>query len=66
MRKLKAIWQLLWADKWAVFTCENAPESDEWVTAPYFRWNISHKDWYFIDLIKQRIQNIIESKANNE
>lgn len=66
MRKLKAIWQLLWADKWAVFTYENAPENDEWVIAPYFRWNILHKDWYFIDLIKQRIQNIIESKANNE
>ncbi|MGN1216926.1 MAG: hypothetical protein ACI4TD_03005 [Phocaeicola sp.] len=66
MRKLRAIWQILFADKWAVFTFENAPEDPEWLTAPYFKWNISHKDLYFIDLIKQRIQIIIESEANNE
>lgn len=43
MRKIKAMIQILFADKWAVFTYEDAPENSEWQTAPTFRWNISHK-----------------------
>ena len=64
MRKLKAIWQLLWADKWAVFTYENATENDEWVTAPYFRWNLSDKDSYFLELTQKRIECIIKYTSN--
>ena len=43
MRKLRAIWQLIKADKWALFTYENAPEDPVWATFPFFRWNISEK-----------------------
>lgn len=37
MRKLRAIWQLIKADKWALFTYENAPEDPVWATFPFFR-----------------------------
>lgn len=36
MRKLRAIWQLIKADKWALFTYENAPEDPVWATFPFF------------------------------
>lgn len=58
MRKIKAMIQILFADKWAVFTYEDAPENSEWQTAPTFRWNISHKSREFFQLIKDRLHNI--------
>lgn len=71
MRKLRAVWQILFADKWAVFTFEEAPNDPEWLTAPYFRWNISHKfkeDENFYQLIKNKIshiENYEEHESNN-
>lgn len=55
MKKLKAIWQLIVADKWAIFTYKEVPEDPECLTAPYFRWNISSKDDYFINLILYKV-----------
>lgn len=55
MRKLRAIWNILRADKWAVFTYEEAPEDSEWFTAPTFRWNVSEKCMYFFRLIRERL-----------
>lgn len=72
MRKLQAIWQILFADKWAVFTYEEAPDDAEWMTAPYFRWNISQKfkeDENFFQLIKDKISHIEkyeENESNND
>lgn len=60
MKRLKAIWQILFADKWAVFTYKNEPDDPEWLTAPYFRWNLSDKDSYFLELIQKRIECIIK------
>lgn len=58
MRKLRAIWQLIKADKWALFTYENAPEDPVWATFPFFRRNISEKCDYFFRLIKERLYSI--------
>ncbi|MBQ7018657.1 MAG: hypothetical protein IJN06_06610 [Bacteroidales bacterium] len=66
MRKLKAIWQLLWADKWAVFSFEDYAPNPAWQKIPHFKSTVSHRDKEFFWFIKQRIQNIIESEANNE
>lgn len=64
MRKLFAIWRILCADKFALFTFENVPDNPEWQTAPYFRWRLSHDDEYFIQLIKNVLSSI--EKSNNE
>lgn len=72
MRKLCAIWQILFADKWAVFTYEHVPEDPEYMTADYFRWNISHKAKEadnFYQLIKDKINDIEEyekHESNND
>lgn len=58
MRKLQAIWQILFADKWAVFTYEEAPNDPEWATFPTFRWNVSEKEPGFFRLIKERLFSI--------
>lgn len=58
MRKLCAIWNIIKADKWAVFTYENATEDPEYITAPYFRWNISCKDGTFFGYINQVLKSI--------
>ena len=58
MRKLRAIWQLIKSDKWALFTYEEAPEDEVWATFPFFRWNISEKCDYFFRLIKERLYSI--------
>ena len=47
MRKLMAIWQILFSDKWAVFTFEEAAPDPTWLKVPNFFWNISHKDKVF-------------------
>lgn len=58
MKKLAAIWQLIKSDKYALFTYEDAPDNPDWLTAPYFRWNLSSKDQDFINLIISKINNI--------
>lgn len=65
MRKLQAIWQILFADKWAVFTYEYSPDNPEITIPDFFRWNVSRRDEYdnyFFDLIKKRIKRIEERK----
>ena len=64
MKKLFAIWRILCADKFALFTLEDIPDDPEWQTAPYFIWRLSHDDEYFIQLIKHVLSNI--EKNNNE
>lgn len=49
MNKIKAIISILFADKWAVFTYEEAPEDPVWATFPVFRWHISEKCDYFLN-----------------
>lgn len=58
MNKIKAIISILFADKWAVFTYNEAPEDPVWATFPVFQWNISEKCDYFFRLIKDRLRNI--------
>lgn len=58
MKKLKAIWQIIVADKWAIFTYKEVPEDPEWLTAPHFRWNISSRDDYFINLILCKVTTL--------
>lgn len=58
MKKLKAIWQLIKADEWAVFTYEDVPENPEYLTAPYFRQNFSSKNDYFINLILCKVTSL--------
>ncbi len=58
MKKLFAIWRILWADKFALFTFENVPDDSEWQTSSYFRWRLSHDDGYFLQLIKDVLLNI--------
>lgn len=66
MNKLFAIWRILWADKFAVFTFEEAPDDPEWQTAPYFRWRLSHDDAHFILLIKNILFNIEKDKNEDD
>ena len=58
MRKLRAIWNIIKANKWAVFTYEEAPNDPEWATFPFFRWNVSEKDLGFFRLIRERLFSI--------
>lgn len=60
MRKLRAIWNIIKANKWAVFTYEEAPNDPEWATFPFFRWNVSEKDLGFFRLIRERLFSIEE------
>ncbi len=60
MAKLQAILQILFADKFAVFTFEDAAPDPTWLKVPNFRWHISHNDNSFFWFIKQRIRNIEE------
>lgn len=66
MRRLSVIWQILFSDKWAVFTFNDVPEDPEKLTAPYFKWNISHKDPYFFQLIRNRLKNIENNEVRTE
>lgn len=65
MRKLRAIWNIIKANKWAVFTYENVPEDPEFITAPYFRWNISCKDDTFFGYIRQILNSIKASSMED-
>lgn len=61
MRRLKAILRILFADKWAVFTFEEAAPDPTWLKVPNFFWNISHKDKVFFWYIKERLRYIEEN-----
>lgn len=65
--KLKAIWQIIFADKIAVFTWKEATPNPEWLTVPTFSWRLSD-NWDVIDLdyIQRRVESIIKSKSNND
>lgn len=65
MEKLKAIWMIIVSNKFAVFTYENAPSNSEWLTADKFRWNISEKDYYFLDLIEKCLKRIKDNHDNS-
>ncbi len=58
MKKLRAIWQILFADKWAIFIFNEVPDNPEYTTAPYFKWNVSAKDCYFFQLIRNKLNDI--------
>lgn len=62
MKKLLAIWRIIKADKWAVFTFEETAPDPTWLKVPNFFWNISNKDEDFFWFIKQRLKNIEENK----
>lgn len=62
MRKLQAIWQILFADQWAVFTFEEAAPNPMWLKVPNFKWNISHNDGTFFWYIKERLKYIEEKR----
>lgn len=60
MSKLLAIWRILWADHYAVFTFEDAAPDPTWLTVPTFRWIVC-KTWKECDLfwfIRQRLTSI--------
>ena len=65
MKKLRAILDLLMADKYALFTYEEAQEKPELQTAPTFKWTISHKSKELFNLIKCRL-HIIETHNEME
>ncbi len=60
MKKLLAIWRIIWSDQYAVFTFEEAAPDPEWLTVPTFRWIVS-KNWrdnHFFWFIRERLTNI--------
>lgn len=65
MQKLHAIWRIIWADKFAVFTLEDMVPEPGWLGAPNFFWNISHEDHTFFWYIKQRLKHIEENKETS-
>nr|DAX61630.1 MAG TPA: hypothetical protein [Caudoviricetes sp.] len=65
MRKLSAIWRILWADEFAVFTLQDCKSRPGWLGAPNFFWIISHEDSTFFWYIKERMKTILEKKPLN-
>ena len=65
MRKLPAIWRILWADEFAVFTLQDYMSRPGWLGAPNFFWIISHEDSTFFWYIKERMKTILEKKPLN-
>lgn len=68
MNKLRAIWQIIIADKIAVFTWREAAPDPIWLTAPTFSWVFSN-NWEVVDLgyIKRKVDDIIKIiKFKNE
>ncbi len=45
-------------DKWAIFIFNEVPDNPEYMTAPYFKWNVSVKDCYFFQLIRNKLNDI--------
>lgn len=65
MKKLSAIWRILWADEFAVFTLQDHKPEPGWLGAPNFFWIISHVDSMFFWYIKERVRTILEKKPLN-
>lgn len=60
MNKLRAIWKILWAQQYAVFSFKEAAPNPTWLTVPTFSWIVS-KNWkenYFFNFIRERLDNI--------
>nr|DAF67734.1 MAG TPA: hypothetical protein [Caudoviricetes sp.] len=60
MDRLRAIWNILFANQYAVFTFKDAAPDPTWLKVPTFSWVISHNDSIFFSYIKERIKNIEE------
>lgn len=65
MIKLRAIWEILFAQKIAVFTWKDDAPNPLWLTVPTFNCILSD-NWNDVDLvyIKQKVKDIINSKKN--
>lgn len=50
MRKLRAIWNIIKANKWAVFTYEEAPMILNGLHSHFFDGMYQRKIWAFFDL----------------
>ena len=68
MNKLIAIWKILWAEQYAVFSFKEAAPDPEWLTVPTFSWVISKnwKDNHFFWFIRERLKHIEESDNLSE
>lgn len=51
----------IFSDNFVVFTWKDAPDSDEYLTAPYFTWICKEYDGYFFNFINEKINDIIKS-----
>lgn len=67
MNKLRAIWQILFAHKIAVFTWKEAAPDPTWLTVPTFSWVLSD-NWNTVDLsyVKQKVEDIINFKRRHD
>jgi|AATB01.1.fsa_nt_gi hypothetical protein len=69
MNKLRAIWKILWAHQYAVFSFKEAAPDPTWLTVPTFSWVIS-KNWkenHFFWFICERLKKIEEfDKLSNQ
>lgn len=67
MNKLRAIWQIIIADKIAVFTWREAAPDPVWLTVPTFSWLFSN-NWGVIDLgyVRRKVEEIIKHKSKND
>lgn len=63
MNKLKAIWQIIFANKIAVFTWKEAAPDPTWLTVPTFSWRLSD-NWDSVDLgyVLRKVEDIIRTK----
>ncbi len=64
MNKLRAIWKILWAQQYAVFSFKEAAPDPIWLTVPTFSWAIS-KNWkenHFFWFIRERLKSIEKSE----
>ena len=60
MSKLIAIWKILWAHQYAVFTFKEAAPDPTCVTVPTFSWVVSKnwREYHFFWFIRERLTNI--------
>lgn len=55
MNKLKAIWKIIWSDRYAVFTVSDPKGDSEYMQAGKSYNHISEHDPYFISCIENYI-----------
>lgn len=68
MNKIKAIWKIIWAQQYAVFSMREAAPNPTWLTVPTFSWIIS-KNWeenHFFWFIRERLKNIEVSNKTSK